>query len=114
MPCVPVYSLLLVCVLPIQSAHETAGAAGTRHSPRPHWGERFAARLGRVASRGANVCLELTVIASSDATRQPIFSPAFWVKGRAPRHSRCVIGAGARNACSIRRDVLPLATANRL
>src|ERR1700738_914957 len=41
MPGVPVYSLLLVCVLPIQSAHETAGAAGTRHSPRPPWGERF-------------------------------------------------------------------------
>src|SRR5450755_4257949 len=38
MPGVPVYSLLLVCVLPIQSAHETAGAAGTRHSPRPHRG----------------------------------------------------------------------------
>jgi hypothetical protein len=35
-----VYSLLLVCVLPIQSAHETAGAAGTRHSPRPPWGAR--------------------------------------------------------------------------
>src|ERR1700730_1150494 len=26
---------LLVCVLPLQSAHEAAGAAGTRHSPRP-------------------------------------------------------------------------------
>jgi hypothetical protein len=35
MPGVPVYSLLLVCVLPIQSAREAAGAAGTRHSPRP-------------------------------------------------------------------------------
>src|SRR6266478_678783 len=40
MPGVPVYSLLLVCVLPIQSAHETAGAAGTRHSPRPPKGAR--------------------------------------------------------------------------
>jgi len=35
MPGVPVYSLLLVCVLPIQSAREAAGAVGTRHSPRP-------------------------------------------------------------------------------
>jgi hypothetical protein len=41
MPGVPVYSLLLVCVLPIQSAHEAAGATGTRHSPRPLWGGRF-------------------------------------------------------------------------
>src|SRR6266852_719604 len=32
---IPVYSLLLVCVLPIQSAHEAAGATGTRHSLRP-------------------------------------------------------------------------------
>ena len=37
MPVVPVYSLFLVCVLPPQSAHEAAGAAGTRHSPRPLW-----------------------------------------------------------------------------
>src|SRR2546430_15475122 len=35
----PVYSLLLVCVLPLPSAHETAGAAGIRHSPRPLWAE---------------------------------------------------------------------------
>ena len=41
MPGVPVYSLLLVCFLPLQSAHEAAGAAGTRHSPRPLLGERF-------------------------------------------------------------------------
>jgi hypothetical protein len=51
MPGVPVYSLLLVCVLPIQSAHETAGAAGTRHSPRPPGGERFYANLGCIAPR---------------------------------------------------------------
>src|ERR1700681_539728 len=38
MPGVPVYSLLLVCVLPIQSAREAAGAAGSRHSPRPPLG----------------------------------------------------------------------------
>src|SRR5712692_2521068 len=55
MPGVPVYSLLLVCVLPIQSAHETAGAAGTRHSPRPPWGRKINARLGRIAPRGREV-----------------------------------------------------------
>jgi hypothetical protein len=59
-----VYSLLLVCVLPIQCAHETAGAAGTRHSPRPHRGARFingsgAARGEIVKSCLENACLEL-------------------------------------------------------
>src|SRR6266581_7229948 len=39
MPGVAVYSLLLVCVLPLQSAHETAGALGIRRSPRPLWAE---------------------------------------------------------------------------
>src|ERR1700730_8080328 len=53
MPGVPVYSLLLVCVLPIQSAREAAGAAGTRHSPRPPWGREINARLGRIAPRGS-------------------------------------------------------------
>ena len=38
------YSLLLVCVLPIQSAHEAAGATGTRRSPRPLWAVVPAAR----------------------------------------------------------------------
>ena len=33
------------------SAHEAAGAAGTRHSPRPLWGGRFMQRLGRLAPR---------------------------------------------------------------
>jgi len=47
--------LLLVCVLPLPSAHETAGATGTRHSPRPPWGRKINARLGRIASRGREV-----------------------------------------------------------
>jgi hypothetical protein len=51
--------LLLVCVLPIQSAHETAGAAGTRHSPRPPWGREINAQLGRVAPRGTKSRLKL-------------------------------------------------------
>src|SRR6202521_6339346 len=33
------------------SAHEAAGATGTRHSPRPLWGGIFFARLGRIAPR---------------------------------------------------------------
>src|SRR6266852_7116137 len=59
MPGVLVYSLLLVCVLPIQSAHEAAGAAGTRHSPRPQGGERFMHSSGASRRGGANVYLEL-------------------------------------------------------
>src|SRR5437667_1167633 len=34
------------------SAHETAGAAGIRHSPRPLLGREFHQRLGRFASQG--------------------------------------------------------------
>src|SRR5712692_11595699 len=52
MPGIPVYSLLLVCVLPLPSAHETAGATGTRHSPRPPWGRKIFPELGRIVSRG--------------------------------------------------------------
>ena len=36
-------------------AHETAGAAGTRHSPRPPWGRKINARLGRIAPRDHEV-----------------------------------------------------------
>src|ERR1700732_3981174 len=46
---------LLVCVLPLQSAHEAAGAAGTRHSPRPPWGREINANLGRIAPRDRDV-----------------------------------------------------------
>src|SRR3984893_9552600 len=42
---------LLVCILPLQSAHEAAGATGTRHSPRPPRGREIHQRLGRVAPR---------------------------------------------------------------
>jgi hypothetical protein len=32
-------------------AHEAAGATGTRHSPRPPWGRKIHAQLGRIAPR---------------------------------------------------------------
>jgi len=38
---IPGYSLLLVCVLPLPSAHEAAGATGIRRSPRPLWAWLF-------------------------------------------------------------------------
>ena len=40
-------------------AHETAGASGTRHSPRPLWGRNDHAQLGRIAPRGAKPYVEL-------------------------------------------------------
>src|SRR4030088_1303654 len=37
-------------------AHEAAGAAGTRHSPRPQWGERFIKASGASRREGEVVC----------------------------------------------------------
>jgi hypothetical protein len=65
-----VYSLLLVCVLPIQSAHEAAGATGIRHSPRPLWGGRFINTSGALRREGVKARLD--VIAS--AAKQSIFA----------------------------------------
>ena len=73
MPGVPVYSLLLVCVLPIQSAHEAAGATGTRHSPRPPWGREINAQLGHIVSRGRERMFGFAVIARSGETKIPYF-----------------------------------------
>src|SRR5467141_214169 len=51
MPGIPVYSLLLVCVLPLPSAHETAGATGIRRSPRPLWAEDSSTPRAHCAAR---------------------------------------------------------------
>ena len=64
---IPVYSLLLVCVLPIPSAHEAAGATGIRHSPRPLLGERFINGSGALRGEAANARLD--VIASQRVAR---------------------------------------------
>src|SRR6267154_4406309 len=54
---IPVYSLLLVCVLPIPSAHEAAGALGIRHSPRPLWAEDSSTARAHGAARSrTRVC----------------------------------------------------------
>src|SRR5882672_9101504 len=55
---IPVYSLLLVCVLPLPSAHETAGATGTRRSPRPLWAEGFINGSGAWRGEVVSSCLE--------------------------------------------------------
>jgi hypothetical protein len=55
------------------SAHETAGAAGTRHSPRPLWGRKIFSKLGRNAPRGRSRERNyINVIAS--AAKQSILS----------------------------------------
>jgi hypothetical protein len=63
--------LLLVCVLPIPSAHEAAGATGIRRSPRPLLGGRFINGSGALRREGVNVRLELrfAVIASQRVAR---------------------------------------------
>src|SRR5882672_10458234 len=54
------YSLLLVCVLPLQSAREAAGALGTRRSPRPLWAEASSTpRALRVAGSKSSAELEV-------------------------------------------------------
>ena len=64
---IPGYSLLLVCVLPLPSAHEAAGATGIRHSPRPLLGERFINGSGALRGEAANARLD--VIASQRVAR---------------------------------------------
>ena len=41
--------------------HETAGAAGTRHSPRPYWGREINANFGRIAPRECEAAFDLDV-----------------------------------------------------
>jgi hypothetical protein len=65
--------LLLVCVLPLQHAHETAGAAGIRHSPRPLWGRKTNANLGRIVPRDrevafAEAAFAIGTVIASEAT----------------------------------------------
>src|SRR5712692_10204093 len=43
------------------SAHGTAGATGTRHSPRPPWGREINARLGRIAPRDRELTSEIVL-----------------------------------------------------
>ena len=61
---IPGYSLLLVCVLPLPSAHEAAGATGIRRSPRPLLGGRFSNASGALRGEGETLYREFHVIAS--------------------------------------------------
>jgi hypothetical protein len=68
-------------------AHEAAGAAGTRHSPRPLFrGMRFCAQLGRIAPREygrVSCCLKI----ESNYCRRPGLEPGP-ICGRPPWHKR--------------------------
>src|SRR5258706_4220243 len=57
-------------------AHEAAGAAGTRHSPRPQWGREIFAWLGRIAPRDREV--------ASDDTSAPHSQPSSPAKAGDP------------------------------
>jgi hypothetical protein len=67
---IPVYSLLLVCVLPIQNAHEAAGATGIRHSPRPRRGGRYINASGASRREGE-------VVSGSSSLRAQRSNPCF-------------------------------------
>src|SRR5450631_1795233 len=60
-------------------AHETAGASGTRHSPRPSLGREINADLGRTAPRGRDrvfdefECAAILVERSDDSLQAPSF-----------------------------------------
>jgi hypothetical protein len=95
MPGVPVYSLLLVCVLPMQSARETAGAAGTRHSPRPPWGERSMYSSGATRREIAKSHLKLFWLFENRIGN--LHAAVGWAK-RKRAHHPCNTGDYARTA----------------
>ena len=55
--------------LPMQSAHEAAGATGTRRSPRPLRGREIHARLGRIALRGREVAFGIGLLKIEPAAK---------------------------------------------
>src|SRR6266567_8029836 len=76
---IPVYSLLLVCVLPLPSAHEAAGATGIRRSPRPLWAEDLstprALRVARAKSYADSSSLRAKRSNPSFAAAMDCFAP---------------------------------------
>jgi hypothetical protein len=80
------------CVLPLQSAHEAAGATGIRRSPRPLLGGRFFNGSGASRRGFANVCL--AVIAS--AAKQSILP----LRGKMDCFASLAMTAGSRRIAS--------------
>src|SRR6266849_8005648 len=67
---------LLVCFLPMHSAHEAAGATGIRRSPRPLRGERFMHNSGASGRGAAKLCLKTATLClkfESEATHCGLF-----------------------------------------
>src|SRR5258705_855861 len=58
------------------SAHEAAGALGTRRSPRPLWAEDSSNASGASRREGANVCLELARLSKATCSNIPSFRDA--------------------------------------
>src|SRR5450631_899728 len=69
---IPVYSLLLVCVLPLPSAHEAAGATAPG-IPHALFGRKINARLGRIAPRDREVVFGIRSAVIASAAKQSIF-----------------------------------------
>jgi hypothetical protein len=76
---IPGYSLLLVCVLPLPSAHEAAGATGIRRSPRPLRAEDPATPRAHCAARSPTCvcCLTICIILRRPGERRDPYAVPF-------------------------------------
>jgi hypothetical protein len=61
------------------SAHEAAGAAGIRHSPRPPWARRILAQLGRIAPRDREVVSAIGATSLRAKRSNPFIIVALWI-----------------------------------
>src|SRR5258707_11762387 len=67
----------------MQSAHEAAGATGTRRSPRPLRGREIHARLGRIALRGREVAFGIGLLKIEPAAKyEPAIASAVAARER--------------------------------
>src|ERR1700738_4835820 len=76
MPGVPGATVVTTLVCYLHFAHEAAGAAGTRHSPRPHFGREIHAQIGRIASRGRGIAPDVIASQRVGAKRRPMTGAA--------------------------------------
>jgi hypothetical protein len=96
---------MLVCVFHVPFAHETAGAACTRHSLLPLLGEKVLKNFGRIAPREREIVS--TVIASG--AKQSICPRAeMWIASLAlatTRIGRSVLDTPHARGMTIPRDI---------
>src|SRR5882762_8046005 len=103
---------MLVCVFSHSLAHETAGAARTRHSLLPlSWREKFIQRLGRNARRGREVMAAVVLAhgASRKCDRLRRISgaamPTCLPYGKIRRRRPIATAAGANSAQKEQRNI---------